>query len=64
MSSHLEGYVRGVLSAERLSRHGLFAMREVQHLIEQMYAHRGDYRHANKVMALIIFQEWYDLYAA
>jgi asparagine synthase (glutamine-hydrolysing) len=62
LSSGLEAYVLDVLSPERLQRHGLFDPESVNRIVTQMYEHRGDYRQANKVLALIAFQEWYDLY--
>jgi asparagine synthase (glutamine-hydrolysing) len=58
----LEGYVRETLSEERLSKHGLFDIRRVHDLIGKLYGGGSDYRHINRVLALIVFQEWYELY--
>jgi asparagine synthase (glutamine-hydrolysing) len=59
LSGDLAGYVRDTLSAERLGRHGIFDSKQVRKLIE---SDNQDYRHVNKVFALLVFQEWYDLY--
>ncbi len=58
----LEGYVRETLSDERLARHGIFNQESVRELVGRLYCKRGDYREVNKVFALVVFQEWYDLY--
>ena len=62
LSSGLQGYVGQVLSHERLARHSFFDPTEVARLVTEMQRHPGDYRHGNKVLALVTFQEWYDLY--
>jgi asparagine synthase (glutamine-hydrolysing) len=59
LSGDLEGYVRETLSEDRLRRHGIFNSKHVQKLID---AGNKDYRHVNKVFALLVFQEWFDLY--
>jgi asparagine synthase (glutamine-hydrolysing) len=58
----LEPWVRGVLSQERLRRHGLFDSTAVAGLIEKVFAPGADYRTVNKIMALVVFQEWYEMY--
>jgi asparagine synthase (glutamine-hydrolysing) len=60
----LENYVRETLSAERLGHHGIFNSGRVKELVDSLYVnrHSGDYRQVNKVFALVVFQEWYDLY--
>ena len=58
----LQTYVRAVLSPARLARHDLFDAQEVQRLVDQLYSGANDYRHANKVLSLIMFQEWHDAY--
>jgi asparagine synthase (glutamine-hydrolysing) len=60
----LEDYVRETLSPARLKRHGLFNVDEVERWIAALYQDRSrtHYSQVNKVMALIIFQEWYELY--
>lgn len=59
----LETYVRDVLSPARLDRHGLFDAQEVKKLVDVLYSGGNDYRHANKVLSLVMFQEWHDAYA-
>jgi asparagine synthase (glutamine-hydrolysing) len=60
--SGLEPYVRDTLSGARLARHGLFNQRAVHTLIESVYAGDGGYAQANKLLVLLTFQEWHDLY--
>ena len=62
LSADLEGYVRDTLSDERLKRHGIFNPTRVGKLIDDLYSGSKDYRHVNKVFALLVFQEWFDLY--
>jgi asparagine synthase (glutamine-hydrolysing) len=62
LSGELEDYVRDVLSAERLRRHGIFNPRRVGELVDALYAGNHDYRQVNKVFSLLVFQEWFDLY--
>jgi asparagine synthase (glutamine-hydrolysing) len=58
----LEDYVRETLSAERMGRHHLFNQSRVNEMVDGLYSSGGDYREVNKVFALLVFQEWYDLY--
>lgn len=58
----LEDYVRETLSAERLSRHGLFNQSRVSEMVDRLYRQESDYTHVNRVFALIVFQEWFDMY--
>src|ERR1051325_5465548 len=58
----LEDYARATLSPERLNRHGIFDQRRVQEMLDALYKEESDYTHVNKIFALIVFQEWYDLY--
>lgn len=58
----LESYVRETLSADRLQSHGLFNSSSVKTLVDDLYSKQCDYTHVNKVFALIVFQEWYELY--
>src|SRR5215213_5859156 len=62
LSGDLEDYVRDTLSDERLRRHAIFNPERVHKLIDDLYTGNKDYRHVNKVFALLVFQEWYDLY--
>lgn len=58
----LQGYVRDTLDAERLSAHGLFRQEAVDALVDRLYRPGSDYRDVNRVLALVVFQEWFDLY--
>ncbi|MBI1947860.1 MAG: asparagine synthase (glutamine-hydrolyzing) [Deltaproteobacteria bacterium] len=57
-----QSYVRDTLSPSRLAQHGLFDVGEVTRLVEAMNAPGADHTDANRVIALLAFQEWYDLY--
>ena len=58
----LEDYVRQTLSPARLAKHALFDPDRVQALVDELYTGRHDYRFVNKVLALVVFQEWHDIY--
>jgi asparagine synthase (glutamine-hydrolysing) len=58
----LQDYVRATLSPERLAAHGFFRQEEVDRLIDRLYQPGSDHTHVNKVLALVVFQEWYELY--
>lgn len=60
----LQPYVRDTLSGERLRRHGLFRPERIATLVNRLYQPGADYTDVNKVLGLIVFQEWYDLYMA
>lgn len=60
--SDLQDYVRQTLSAERLGKHGFFDGRRVQDLVDGFYRGGRSHTYANKVLSLIVFQEWYELY--
>lgn len=60
----LEPWVRQTLAPERLALHGLFDPHCVNALVERVYAPGADYRTVNKALALVIFQEWYEIYLA
>jgi asparagine synthase (glutamine-hydrolysing) len=62
LSKDLEAYVRQTLSPERLRKHGLFDIDRVIGLVDGLYHTARDHTYANKVLALIVFQEWYELY--
>jgi asparagine synthase (glutamine-hydrolysing) len=64
LARDLEGYVRETLAPDRLSRHGLFRANAVATIVNDAYAAPEDYLRMNKVLTLIAFQEWYDLYLA
>ena len=60
----LETYVRSTLAPERLSLHRLFRQDRVDALVNRLYRPGSDYHDVNRVMSLVIFQEWYELYLA
>lgn len=62
LRGELEPYVRQTLSGERLARHGVFDIRRVRELVDGFYRSGPSHTYANKVLALIVFQEWYELY--
>ena len=58
----LQNYVRATLSPDRLASHGFFRQEEVDRVIDRVYQPGSDHTHVNKVLALVVFQEWYELY--
>jgi asparagine synthase (glutamine-hydrolysing) len=60
----LQGWVRETLSPERLAMHALFDAARVGALVDRVYQPGSDYRDVNRIMALAIFQEWYEMYLA
>ena len=58
----LRAYVCGTLGASRLARHGFFRQGEVDALVARVYQPGSDYTDVNRVLALVVFQEWFDLY--
>ena len=58
----LQPWIREVLAPDRLARHGLFDAASVSQLVERVYAPGAGYRSVNKVLALVVFQEWYEMY--
>jgi uncharacterized protein YbjT (DUF2867 family) len=60
--SDLEEYVRDTLSPAALARHGLLDPAAVARLVDGFYQSTGDYAYGNKILALVVFQEWYSIY--
>ena len=60
----LQSYVRETLSPERLGAHRFFQPARVRALVDRLYQPGADYLDVNKVLALIVFQEWYELYVS
>lgn len=60
LMQNLKDYVQDTLSPSRLQQHGLFQPEKVQSTLEQFYA--GETRFANRILSLLAFQEWHDLY--
>ncbi len=60
----LEAYVRETLSPTNLKKHDLFCVKEVTRLIEDIYSSTTVPHHTriNKILSLIMFQKWYELY--
>jgi len=61
---NLQPWVRATLSPERLAVHGIFDPGRVGALIDRVYEPGADYTAVNRVLALVIFQEWYEMYLA
>jgi asparagine synthase (glutamine-hydrolysing) len=60
----LRPWVRETLTAPRLAMHGIFDAARVRQLLDRLDDPAADYTVVNKVMALVIFQEWFELYLA
>lgn len=58
----LEEYVRDILNPDQLKRQGVFNPVAVERQIDEMYADGRDYRLVNKVLAVLIFQVWHNIY--
>jgi asparagine synthase (glutamine-hydrolysing) len=58
----LQEYVRSTLSPTNLSKHDIFDIGAVGRLIDDLYERPTDYSRVNKVLLLVIFQVWYDIY--
>ncbi len=41
---------------------GLFRQERVDALVDRLYQPGSDYHDVNRVMSLVIFQEWFELY--
>jgi asparagine synthase (glutamine-hydrolysing) len=57
----LQAYVRDTLRPERLRAHGLFQAEAVGRVVDRLYQDESDYHDANRVLLLLVFQEWYEL---
>lgn len=55
-------YAKAALAPGELSRHGLFDSKEVGSLLDRFQG--GDSSLANKILSLLSFQVWYDIYMA
>jgi asparagine synthase (glutamine-hydrolysing) len=58
----LREYVHEVLSPAQMDKHGLFRANHVTGLVERFYG--GDRALANKILSLLAFQVWYEIYMA
>jgi len=64
MRGDLQPWVRETLAPERLAIHGLFDPGRVRDLVDRLYQPDADYTMVNRVLALVMFQEWYEMYLA
>jgi asparagine synthase (glutamine-hydrolysing) len=64
IQSDLEPWVRETLHPSRLAMHGIFDPAAVGALVDTLYRPGSDYMTVNKVLALVIFQEWFEMYLA
>ena len=62
MRRDLRPWVRETLHPSRLGRHGVFAPDAVEALVAALDRPDCDYRAVNKVLVLVIFQHWYEMY--
>ena len=64
VQGELQPWVRETLSPDRLAQHGIFDAGRVRELVDRVYEPGADYTAVNRVLALVIFQEWYEMYLA
>jgi asparagine synthase (glutamine-hydrolysing) len=64
MRGDLRPWARETLSPSRLAQHGIFSPPAVQGLLDRLDDPGCDYRTVNKVLGLVIFQHWYEMYLA
>jgi len=62
MRGDLQPWARETLHPSRLARHGIFSPPAVQTLLDRLDDPGCDYRTVNKVLGLVIFQHWYEMY--
>ena len=62
LHNDLEDYVRQTLGRDSLGKHGLFNVDYVEKLVDNFYDKEHDYRQGNKLLSLIAFQVWYEIY--
>ncbi len=60
----LHHYVKETLSPARLALHGLFQPAAVDALIARLHSPGSDYHDVNRVLGLVVFQEWFEMYLA
>ena len=61
-AGELQPWVCETTSHDRLSVHRLFDASRVDALVAAAYRPGSHYREVNKVLALVIFQKWYEMY--
>jgi asparagine synthase (glutamine-hydrolysing) len=64
MRGDLRPWARETLRPSRLSQHGIFSPPDVQALLDRLDDPGCDYRTVNKVLGLVIFQHWFEMYLA
>ena len=62
MRGDLRPWAHETLHPSRLARHGIFSPPAVQALLDRLDDPGCDYRIVNKVLVLVIFQYWYEMY--
>jgi asparagine synthase (glutamine-hydrolysing) len=60
LRDNLEDYVRSTLSNDRLNVHGFFNETYIQELLDDYFIRKKE--HTNKILSLLAFQVWYELY--
>jgi asparagine synthase (glutamine-hydrolysing) len=60
LQKNLGSYVRDTLAPSEIAAHGVFSPAAVTRLVDEFYAGRSE--HANKILSLLAFQEWYSIY--
>jgi asparagine synthase (glutamine-hydrolysing) len=58
----LEEYVRETLAPAAVAAAGIFDPRAVGELVDGFYRDRGDYTYGNKLLELVVFHEWHEMY--
>lgn len=62
LAGDLRFYVQSVLSRKNLDKHQLFDVGVVESLMTAFFDAPEDYRKGNKIFALMVFQEWFEMY--
>jgi asparagine synthase (glutamine-hydrolysing) len=62
MRGDLRPWIRRTLDPSRLAGHGIFSPAAVQTLVDALDRPDCDYRTVNKVLVLVTFQHWYEMY--
>lgn len=62
MLGPLQADVRETLGPDRLALYGMFRPDRVAALVDRLYRPGADYRDVNRVLVLLVFQVWYELY--
>jgi asparagine synthase (glutamine-hydrolysing) len=60
LRDNLEEYVRSTLSKDRLNLHGFFNETYIHELLDDYFVRKTE--HTNKILTLLAFQIWYEMY--